>query len=55
MVVAVTPPGHEIYMRELGPGSRGHRPGPPDPDAIAALRARHDMQQLTPMAPGRGN
>ena len=46
MVFAVTPPGHEIYMRELG--ALVARPGPPDPDAIAALRARHDIQQLTP-------
>lgn len=53
MVFAVTPPGHEIYMRELG--ALVARPGPPDPAAIAALRARHDIQQLTPMAPGRGN
>jgi hypothetical protein len=40
-------------MRELG--ALVARPGPPDPAAIAALRARHDIQQLTPMAPGRGN
>jgi mannose-6-phosphate isomerase-like protein (cupin superfamily) len=51
MIFVVTPPGHEIYMRELG--ELIARPGPPGPDEIAALRARHDIEQLTPMVPGR--
>jgi hypothetical protein len=28
------------------------RPGPPDQNEISALRARHDIQQLTPLNPG---
>ena len=28
------------------------RAGPPDQDEITALRARHDIQQLTPLIPG---
>ncbi len=30
MIFVVTPPGHEIYMRELG--ELMARPGPPGPD-----------------------
>ena len=29
------------------------RPGPPDQAEITALRARHDIEQLTPLVPGR--
>jgi hypothetical protein len=29
------------------------RPGPPGQSAIAALRARYDIEQLTPMIPDR--
>ena len=49
--------GHPARPRDLHAelGALVARPGPPDPAAIAALRARHDIQQLTPMAPGRGN
>lgn len=52
MIFLVTPAGHEHYLRELG--ELLARPGPPDQDAIAALRARHDIEQLTPLDPGRG-
>jgi mannose-6-phosphate isomerase-like protein (cupin superfamily) len=48
MLFVVTPAGHEHYLRELtellGSG------GPPDPAAIAQLRRRHDIEQLTPLA-----
>jgi hypothetical protein len=47
MIFLVSPPGHELYLEEmaelLGAG------GPPDQDAILALRARHDIEQLTPL------
>jgi oxalate decarboxylase/phosphoglucose isomerase-like protein (cupin superfamily) len=51
MVFLVTPPGHEHYLAELA--DLITRQGPPDQDAIAALRARHDIQQITPLLPGR--
>jgi mannose-6-phosphate isomerase-like protein (cupin superfamily) len=51
MIFSVAPPGHEKYLEELaeliGQG------GPPDQNAIAKLRARHDIQQLTPLHPGQ--
>ncbi|MGP8072885.1 MAG: cupin domain-containing protein [Thermoplasmata archaeon] len=51
MLFLVTPSGHEHYQDELGEliGSGG----PPDQSAIAKLRARHDIEQLTPLIPGR--
>jgi oxalate decarboxylase/phosphoglucose isomerase-like protein (cupin superfamily) len=51
MVFLVTPAGHEHYLDELA--ALIARPGPPDQAEIAALRARHDIQQLTPLVPGR--
>ncbi len=51
MVFLVSPPGHEHYLRELA--GLITRPGPPDQAEIAALRARYDIEQLTPLAPGR--
>jgi oxalate decarboxylase/phosphoglucose isomerase-like protein (cupin superfamily) len=51
MIFVVTPPGHEDYLRELG--ELIARPGPPDQNEISALRARHDIQQLTALNPGR--
>jgi oxalate decarboxylase/phosphoglucose isomerase-like protein (cupin superfamily) len=51
MLFLVSPPGHELYLDELG--ELVGRPGRPDPAAIAELRARYDIQQLTPMAVGR--
>jgi mannose-6-phosphate isomerase-like protein (cupin superfamily) len=48
MLFIVSPSGHETYLRELGEllSSSG---GPPDQEAIAALRERHDIHQLTPL------
>ena len=50
MLFLVSPPGHERYQQEIG--ELIGRGGPPDPAAIAEVRARHDIQQLTPMAAG---
>jgi oxalate decarboxylase/phosphoglucose isomerase-like protein (cupin superfamily) len=52
LLFLVAPSGHEHYLAELGDilASAG---GPPDQAAIAAVRARHDIEQLTPMNPGR--
>jgi oxalate decarboxylase/phosphoglucose isomerase-like protein (cupin superfamily) len=50
MIFLVSPPGHERYLEEIG--ELIGRGGPPDPAAIAEVRARHDIQQLTPMAAG---
>jgi mannose-6-phosphate isomerase-like protein (cupin superfamily) len=51
MVFLFAPPGHERYQEELG--QLLARGGPPDPAAISRLRAQHDIQQLTPLVPGR--
>jgi oxalate decarboxylase/phosphoglucose isomerase-like protein (cupin superfamily) len=51
MLFLVSPPGHERYLEEIG--ELIGRPGALDPAAIAEVRARHDIQQLTPMAAGR--
>jgi mannose-6-phosphate isomerase-like protein (cupin superfamily) len=51
MLFLVTPPGHEYYLEESG--ALRAAGGPPDPDAMAELRARHDIAQLTPPRPGR--
>ena len=51
MLFLVSPPGHEEYLREMGRLLGG--PNPPDPAEIAELRRRHDIQQLTALAPGR--
>jgi len=45
------PTGHERYLTELA--GLIARPGPPDQAEITALRARHDIEQLTPLIPGR--
>ena len=50
-VVLVTPSGHEQYLE--GVAELLSRPGPPDQSAIAELRARYDIEQLTPMIPDR--
>ncbi|MEV3857888.1 cupin domain-containing protein [Streptomyces sp. NPDC050095] len=52
LLFLVAPAGHEQYLREMGDiiASAG---GPPDQDAIAALRLRYDIEQLTPLVPGR--
>jgi oxalate decarboxylase/phosphoglucose isomerase-like protein (cupin superfamily) len=53
MIFLVSPPGHEHYQKELAE-LVASATGPLD-DAIAELRARHDIEQLTPqIIPGRG-
>jgi oxalate decarboxylase/phosphoglucose isomerase-like protein (cupin superfamily) len=47
MLFQVSPPGHEHYLEELAEVLA--RPGPPDRAAVAELRARHDILELTPM------
>ncbi len=51
MLFLVSPPGHEHYLEEIG--KQIGQGGPPDPAMIAEIRARHDIQQLTPMTAGR--
>ena len=51
MLFLVSPPGHEHYLDEIG--ALIGQGGRPDPDAIAEIRVRHDIQQLTPMAVGQ--
>jgi oxalate decarboxylase/phosphoglucose isomerase-like protein (cupin superfamily) len=50
MLFLVSPPGHEIYLEEIA--ELIGRGGPPAPGAIADIRARHDIEQLTPMVAG---
>ncbi len=47
MLFVVSPPGHERYLGELAQ-LVGHS-GPPDQGAITELRARYDIEQLTPL------
>lgn len=47
MLFLVTPSGHEHYLAELGALVSGG--GPPDQHAISELRARWDIEQITPM------
>jgi uncharacterized cupin superfamily protein len=48
MLLVCTPPGHERYFAELAEIlSRG---GVPDAQEIAALRARYDTTQVSPLA-----
>ena len=51
MLFLVSPPGHEHYLAELA--ELLARPGPPGQSAIAELRARHDIEQLTPLIPAQ--
>jgi mannose-6-phosphate isomerase-like protein (cupin superfamily) len=51
MLFLFSPAGHEHYLEAMADLlSRG---GPPDPVAIAELRARWDIEPLTPMIPDR--
>src|SRR5712691_9962612 len=43
--------GHEQYLE--GVAELLSHPGPPDQAAIIELRARYDIEQLTPMVPDR--
>jgi oxalate decarboxylase/phosphoglucose isomerase-like protein (cupin superfamily) len=47
MLFMVTPAGHEHYLAELS--ELLSRPGPPDQAAVVDLRARYDIQQLSPI------
>jgi len=48
-LLLISPAGiHEHYFRELGVLLA--KPGPPDSTAIAALRARYDTTQVSPLA-----
>jgi uncharacterized RmlC-like cupin family protein len=51
MLFQVSPAGHEVYLREMGELLAAS--GPPDQRAIAELRRTYDIQQLTPLVPGR--
>jgi hypothetical protein len=52
MIFLVSPSGHEYYQKELAE-LVANTTGPLD-TAIAELRARHDIEQLTPQViPGR--
>lgn len=51
MLFLVSPPGHEYYLDELA--KQIAQGGPPDPQVIAEIRARHDIEQLTPLKVGR--
>jgi quercetin dioxygenase-like cupin family protein len=53
MLFLASPSGHELYQAELG--ELLGKGGPPDQAAIQTLRARHDIEQLTPLIPGRGS
>jgi hypothetical protein len=41
----MSPPGHDRYFAELA--AILARSGPPDTDAIAALRSKYDTEQLS--------
>ncbi len=45
LLLGCNPPGHENYFAEL-PALLA-KPGPPDPEAIAALRKKYDTIQLS--------
>ena len=51
MFFLAAPAGHELYQLEMA--KLLDRPGPPDPAAIGELRARYDIEQLTPLIPDR--
>jgi hypothetical protein len=51
MLFLVAPTGHERYLEEVA--ELLAQPEPPDQAAIAKLRARYDILQLTPMVPDR--
>ena len=46
------PGGHEEYFRELAEILR-RSGGSPDADEVDRMRSRHDIEQLTPLRPGR--
>ncbi|MEB8336732.1 cupin domain-containing protein [Streptomyces endophyticus] len=52
LLFLVAPAGHEEYLAEMGE-LLASGDGPPPADGIAALRLRYDIEQLTPLVPGR--
>lgn len=52
MLFQAAPAGHEDYLEELAALLRA-ADGRPDPTAVAALRRRHDIEQLTALRAGR--
>jgi uncharacterized cupin superfamily protein len=48
MLIVTTPPGHENYFADLA--AILARPGAPNPDEIAALRARYDTIQVSSLS-----
>ena len=53
MLFQAAPVGHERYFEELvAILAKG---GPPDPEVIAALRKRYDIEQLTPLILGQSS
>ncbi len=53
MLFQAAPSGHELYFEELAALLRS-ADGPPDPAAVAEIRERHDIHQLTTLRDGRG-
>jgi uncharacterized RmlC-like cupin family protein len=51
MLFLAAPAGHERYIMEIAELLEGG--GPPDQQAIAEVRGRHGIHQLTRMIPGR--
>lgn len=52
MLFQAAPSGHERYFEELAALLRDSD-GPPDPVAVATVRERHDIHQLTTLRDGR--
>ncbi|WP_338697150.1 cupin domain-containing protein [Streptomyces sp. Q6] len=50
LLFLVAPAGHELYLAEMGELLSS---GAPAPEAVAELRLRWDIEQLTPLLPGR--
>lgn len=50
VLMTVSPPGHERYFEELAALAAR---GAPDPATLAALRDRHDTDQLSALTTGR--
>lgn len=50
MLFMFAPAGHEDYLAEMG--QLISRPRPVDPAQVATLRARWDIEQITPVVPG---
>jgi mannose-6-phosphate isomerase-like protein (cupin superfamily) len=51
-LLIMSPPGHDRYFDELAE-ILGAADGPPDADAIAALRRKYDTEQLSTLVAGR--